>query len=240
MLEDHPAKQSEVPRGRRWGRFDRKVAGRPSLSRVCHRHRCGCHTSHSRPELCVRVLDVQSDEIGCRTWDLVHIRSVLTYLSDRTQVVRRLIAALKPGGHLLIEEPYFVDLTACENIAQESVRNYGQALRKMVIHAGADAQFGLRVPQILADAGLQCESQVVGFAGRAGDGGWGDFMVSRSSLESRRMVELGLLSEEAATAAVRQLSSGIEHNPYANVFNLGDDSRQVGGPGRPGRCSTGS
>src|SRR4051812_25424508 len=57
----------------------------------------------------VRVLDVQSDEIGCRTWDLVHVRSVLTYLSDRTQVVRRLIAALKPGGHLLIEEPYFVD-----------------------------------------------------------------------------------------------------------------------------------
>ena len=52
----------------------------------------------------VRQCDITQDPIESASYDLVHARNVLTHLRDPVAVLRRLAAALKPGGWLMIED----------------------------------------------------------------------------------------------------------------------------------------
>ena len=58
----------------------------------------------SHPNLEVRVHDVLEDDLPEREFDVVHVRLLLAWLSDRRTALRRLIGALKPGGWLVAEE----------------------------------------------------------------------------------------------------------------------------------------
>jgi SAM-dependent methyltransferase len=63
----------------------------------------------SHPNLEIRVHDLLEDDLPEGEFDLVHVRLVVGWLlPDPTAGVRRLIAALKPGGWLLAEEMDFV------------------------------------------------------------------------------------------------------------------------------------
>jgi SAM-dependent methyltransferase len=52
----------------------------------------------------VRRCDITQDPIESASYDLVHARSVLTHLRDPVAVLRRMTAALRPGGWLMIED----------------------------------------------------------------------------------------------------------------------------------------
>ncbi|MGA7051018.1 MAG: methyltransferase [Mycobacterium sp.] len=52
----------------------------------------------------VRRCDITQDHIEPSSYDLVHIRSVLIHLRDPLAVLRRLTAALSPGGWLMVED----------------------------------------------------------------------------------------------------------------------------------------
>jgi 2-polyprenyl-3-methyl-5-hydroxy-6-metoxy-1,4-benzoquinol methylase len=56
------------------------------------------------PNLEVRRHDIIRDPLPAEVFDLVHTRMVLIHLPERDDVLRRLVAALKPGGWLLCEE----------------------------------------------------------------------------------------------------------------------------------------
>src|SRR5579884_3215226 len=57
------------------------------------------------PNLKVRRHDILADElVESAAFDLVHVRFVLMHLADPSRAVRRMVAALKPGGWLLAEE----------------------------------------------------------------------------------------------------------------------------------------
>lgn len=60
-----------------------------------------------RPNLEVRVHDVLTEELPECEFDLVHARLLLAWLADPEQGLRRMLAALKPGGCLLVEEMDF-------------------------------------------------------------------------------------------------------------------------------------
>lgn len=60
-----------------------------------------------RPNLEVRVHDVLRDELPEREFDLVHARLLLAWLADPEGGLRRMLAALRPGGCLLVEEMDF-------------------------------------------------------------------------------------------------------------------------------------
>ena len=57
----------------------------------------------SHPNLEVRVHELEHD-LPEGEFDLVHVRLVLAWLHDRRTALRRLIAALKPGGWLVAED----------------------------------------------------------------------------------------------------------------------------------------
>jgi SAM-dependent methyltransferase len=57
-----------------------------------------------RPNLEVRRHDVASDPLPEGVFDLAHARLVLVHLPDRERALARILAALKPGGWLVIEE----------------------------------------------------------------------------------------------------------------------------------------
>jgi SAM-dependent methyltransferase len=56
----------------------------------------------SRPNLEVRVHDLLDDDLPEGEFDLVHTRLLLAWLPDPRVGIERLIAALKPGGLLLV------------------------------------------------------------------------------------------------------------------------------------------
>ena len=58
----------------------------------------------------VRRHDIVADDLPEGQFDLVHARWVLHWLPTRKQVLARMIAALRPHGWLLVEEPDFAPL----------------------------------------------------------------------------------------------------------------------------------
>jgi SAM-dependent methyltransferase len=67
----------------------------------------------ARPNLEVRTHDLLADDLPEGEFDLVHVRLVLAWLQpDPRAGLRRLIAAVKPGGWLLVEEMDFVTSVA--------------------------------------------------------------------------------------------------------------------------------
>ena len=56
------------------------------------------------PQLEVRELDLVGDPIPDGPWDVIHERLVLQHIPDRLAVLDRLVAALAPGGWILVED----------------------------------------------------------------------------------------------------------------------------------------
>jgi ubiquinone/menaquinone biosynthesis C-methylase UbiE len=81
--------------------------------------------------------DVGVDPMPSRTFDLIHARLVLVHVPTREQALERLVAALKPGGWLVIEDfdPSVVDPT--DPIADETdavlYRKMNGALYKLMV-----------------------------------------------------------------------------------------------------------
>jgi SAM-dependent methyltransferase len=53
----------------------------------------------------VACVDLTTADLPAGAFDLVHARAVLAHLSSREAVLEKLVACLRPGGWLLIEEP---------------------------------------------------------------------------------------------------------------------------------------
>lgn len=51
--------------------------------------------------------DITCDPLEAGSFDLIHARAVLMHLPDPQAVLARLVAALRPGGWLVVEEPDF-------------------------------------------------------------------------------------------------------------------------------------
>lgn len=56
------------------------------------------------PNLDVQCMDLRTDELPRDSFDLVHTRVLLMHIPQRQQILDNLVAALRPGGVLLVEE----------------------------------------------------------------------------------------------------------------------------------------
>lgn len=106
--------------------------------------------------------DVTTAELPHQTFDLVHCRAVLMHLPARHQVLESLVAALRPGGWILIEEADSSPFAAGPSGVLEQVIVDG------LTSAGADWTFARTMPELLQRHDLRdvnAESEVQIFEG---------------------------------------------------------------------------
>jgi len=94
--------------------------------------------------LTVRRHDIVADAVPEDQFDLVHARWVLHWLPARQRALTRMIAALRPHGWLLVEEPDFV--TLYHAYASETVGKVVTAgIRVLEAMSGVQSEYGRRL-----------------------------------------------------------------------------------------------
>jgi SAM-dependent methyltransferase len=155
----------------------------------------------------VRRVDVRTDPLPQDEFDLVHARLVLEHLSDRRQILDRLIATLRPGGWVVIED-YDWSCFGFEGESPGFSSDIAEVILGFMAEAGFERDYGRRVVGDIEAAGL---TDIRG-EGRARliDSTSAGFDFFRLSFESLRgaIVEAGLVSAEEADAA----SAGFAQN----------------------------
>lgn len=99
--------------------------------------------------------DIQSDDLPEQQFDLAHTRLVLMHLPGREAALKKMIASVKPGGWLLIEE--FDSLSVMPDPAinpGEEVLRLRVALEQLLSARGVDLRYGRLLPQRLRANGL--------------------------------------------------------------------------------------
>jgi SAM-dependent methyltransferase len=99
----------------------------------------------------VVVGDITRDPIGDR-YDLVFARLLLFHLPQRAEVMRRLWAAVEPGGHLVVQDYDLV--SACAVPAAPGAEAVAALVIESFTAAGCDVRAGLKLPTFLKEAGV--------------------------------------------------------------------------------------
>jgi SAM-dependent methyltransferase len=100
------------------------------------------------PNLEVRRHDVVAEELPVDTFDLVHARMVLTHLAGRHRALRRMVAALKPAGRLLVEEMDRATWLPDPRGDPAAVALFAKgtaAMDRIMSEAGVDSAYGRRL-----------------------------------------------------------------------------------------------
>jgi SAM-dependent methyltransferase len=92
------------------------------------------------------------------TFDLVHARLVLVHVPDRARALATMVAALRPGGWLLVEDAdtELQPLVCLDESgpAQRRANRLRRAFRELMTRRGADLRYGRTLPRTLREAGL--------------------------------------------------------------------------------------
>ena len=106
----------------------------------------------------VRRHDVGAEPPPAGFFDLVHARLVLVHLAQRAQALASMVAALKPGGWLLLEEadPGLQPLVCPDEFGaeQELANKLKHGFRTLLAERGVDLAYGRTLPRLLRSAGL--------------------------------------------------------------------------------------
>jgi SAM-dependent methyltransferase len=105
------------------------------------------------PNLAVRRHDIVTDPLDPTGYDLIHIRLVLMHLPDLDAVLDKLIASVRPGGWLVVEEADWHATVICQPPSATWTKVLGAASAALQ-SAGQDLAAGRRIPAALTAAGL--------------------------------------------------------------------------------------
>lgn len=154
------------------------------------------------PNLKVRRHDITKDDLEQDAFDLVHARAVLEHLPARDEVLKRMIAALRPGGWLLLEAHDFMSLLPISQQGAELFTKVSNSFLKMLSQGGFDPEYGRRIGVQLRRHGLAA----VSVEGRMYEMGGDLPLTSVWSLVAQRLhqplIETGLLSSNEIDQAV--------------------------------------
>lgn len=106
----------------------------------------------------VRRHDVAAEPPPEEHFDLVHARLVLVHLRQRAQALAAMVAALRPGGWLLLEEadPALQPLVCPDESGPEQrlANKLKHGFRTLLTERGVDLAYGRTLPRRLRGAGL--------------------------------------------------------------------------------------
>jgi SAM-dependent methyltransferase len=109
------------------------------------------------PNLEVQRHNILTDPLPDAAFDLVHVRALLAFLPRPDQVIRTLVAALKPGGWLLLEESDYgsagPDPSMAPGAAALAQKGW-EALLSFARSRGYDTALGRRLYHDVCTAGL--------------------------------------------------------------------------------------
>jgi SAM-dependent methyltransferase len=117
---------------------------------------------HGHSNLEVRRHDILTDPLEQGSFDLAHERALLVHVPDRQRALERMVAAVRPGGWIVAEDPdhggamipalrRYIDPPQHAELWERIF----QGLEALFTGVGADASFGPRLPRALAEAGLE-------------------------------------------------------------------------------------
>jgi len=102
--------------------------------------------------------DVAGDPPPGGPFDLVHARLVLVHVPERDAALATMVAALRPGGVLLVEDadPALQPLSCLEETGPEQVlaNRLRRGFRSLLAERGVDLAYGRSLPRRLRAAGL--------------------------------------------------------------------------------------
>jgi SAM-dependent methyltransferase len=105
----------------------------------------------TQPNLTVQRHNILTDGLPEATFDLIHTRWVLMHLVQRDQVLPRLVAALKPGGWLVLEE---ADTFPLAPTSTGPCARVWEVFIRLVEAAGASGTWARGLPTYLQQHGL--------------------------------------------------------------------------------------
>jgi SAM-dependent methyltransferase len=116
----------------------------------------------SAPRIEVRQMDLVTDELPRDAFDFVHTRLLLIHLPERDAVLRRLAAAVRPGGILMVEED---DVHPVLTTAAGAYCDAWKAFLEMAHATGIDTEWARGLPARLdalglVDVGAEIDSQL--------------------------------------------------------------------------------
>jgi len=105
------------------------------------------------PNVELHEIDLALDELPVDRFDFVHARAVLQHIPERDEVFRRLAAATKPGGHLLVEDS---DMRAfAEQPLPEPFATVHRLLASGALTPWRDPNFGSRLVELFTRHGFE-------------------------------------------------------------------------------------
>jgi SAM-dependent methyltransferase len=114
----------------------------------------------SEPNLDVRRHNLITDDLPEDEFDLIHGRFLIEHLPDPDQVVKKLVAALKPGGWIVLEDADFGPFTSdppriiVYPEASETVVKVWRTALELMRAQGFDDDYGRKLPIDMVSAGL--------------------------------------------------------------------------------------
>jgi SAM-dependent methyltransferase len=107
----------------------------------------------------VRRHDVGSEPPPSGLFDLVHARLVLVHVAQREQALGAMVAAVRPGGWLLLEDadPGLQPLVCPDEVGpdQRLANQIKHGFRELLAARGVDLAYGRTLPRLLREAGLR-------------------------------------------------------------------------------------
>ena len=163
-----------------------------------------------QPNLEVRHHDIGQDPLPEAAFDLIHARLVLIHVPQREAALASLVAALRPGGWIVVEDfdPTFIDhsFPASNHEDYAAFETMRVAMRRLMDQHGADGVWGRRLYRRFVDHGLANVGLEGHFA--ACPGGSPGALLYRANFEQvrREAVAAGLVTEEQADRAIAVLA----------------------------------
>lgn len=152
------------------------------------------------PTLEFRRQDISTTPLEEGTYDLVHCKILLMHLADRERVLGEFAKALKPGGHLLVEE---ADIRSIQRVDPPSplLTRAAMALETFFYFGGADPGYGMKLLPAFRRTGLEvlgtdCQLTAV----QAGSPEMQSISLSLAKL-APMIVKVGLMGQKEIEAA---------------------------------------
>jgi SAM-dependent methyltransferase len=107
------------------------------------------------PNLVVRRHDIVHDPLEERGFDLIHARLVVEHLPEREAVLEKLIAALRPGGWIVLEDADYVSGVPVTAWGAADFERVEAVRRSEFAASGINHHLGRELPGVFRERGLE-------------------------------------------------------------------------------------